>query len=114
LGGQVGSEEAVETKHMAGRCSENMFRYNVHSFGKLWKVVGERTGTKWRVEGTLADDWALNQNDEESNVGENKWSAGSKRLIFAVIREKQENELNLSRNATPLVSVHILYILQVI
>lgn len=49
LGRQAGNLEAGEQVHRTN-AAQSMFRHNAESFRKMWKEVGEATGTKWRVD----------------------------------------------------------------
>ncbi len=55
------------------------------SFAKMWKEVGEMTGTKWRVETTFAE-----IPETKKEVGQpDEWGDPATRFIyFAVFREE--------------------------
>jgi len=54
VGRQVGTHTPVSVEE-ANRTNQTRYHHNVESFQKLWDVVGERTGTKWRATGDLQD-----------------------------------------------------------
>jgi hypothetical protein len=54
LGRQVGYVVAGEKVHRTNY-REKMFRHNEESFKKMWQEVGEKTGTRWRVEVELKE-----------------------------------------------------------
>jgi SAM-dependent methyltransferase len=79
VGRQIGHLNAGVMPHRMDK-EHKMFRHNPDSFQKLWDEVGEKTGTKWRVEGKMTEvDFGEDQkgwrNDE-----------GLRRLSFSVFR----------------------------
>ena len=54
LGRQVGNLDPLSPEEARAR-GEQRFLHNVESLQKLWDVIGERTGTKWRATGDLTD-----------------------------------------------------------
>jgi hypothetical protein len=54
LGRQVGYVVAGEKVHRTNY-REKMFRHNEESFRRMWEEVGDRTGTRWRVEVELKE-----------------------------------------------------------
>ena len=52
LGRQVGSENPpnLEEYYASGK---RLYPHNVESFQRMWDIIGEKTGTKWRVSGGL-------------------------------------------------------------
>jgi hypothetical protein len=77
-GRQVGYVVAGERVHRTNY-REKMFRHNAESFEKMWEEVGEKTGTKWRVEVEI-------QKVEEMQ-GHVQWDPDTRRLKFTVFRE---------------------------
>lgn len=75
LGRQVGHVEAGEKIHRTNKGGK-MWRHNVQSFEKMWREVGDLTGTKWKVEAVLYD----LEKDLEGDPG-------MRRIRFAVFRE---------------------------
>jgi len=59
LGQQIGSLEAGP---MALDSGSKMYKHNVESFEKMWKEVGEKTGTEWKVNASLDAGLGINQN----------------------------------------------------
>jgi len=55
VGRQVGHVNAGEKVHTTNHQAGKMFRHNVASFEKLWGEVGEKTGTKWKVEAEIQE-----------------------------------------------------------
>jgi hypothetical protein len=53
VGRQVGSVVPGERERLHTR--KTMYRHNEASFKEMWKAVGEKTGTKWRVEVELSE-----------------------------------------------------------
>lgn len=79
LGRQVGHLVATTVEHRTNT-GGHMYRHNVESFAKMWREVGEKTGTRWRVEAAMME----GQNGARVPV----WSDdGLRRFRFAVIRE---------------------------
>lgn len=76
VGRQMGSVKPGDVPAIAeGSLS---YRHNVETFDALWREVGEATGTRWKVEGTM-DMVGVNPNSpvEDEN---------SRRLLFTVTR----------------------------
>lgn len=80
LGRNVGAVQAGEYRGLNE--GTTTFRHNVESFEKLWREVGRRTGSTWRVEARLD----MVDVVEGLNLGQ-KWMQGGKRLHFVVVRE---------------------------
>ncbi len=58
------------------------FRHNVESFGRLWKQVGQETGTHWHVDASLYMAPEVSGNRGQS------WADPNMRMIqFSVVRE---------------------------
>lgn len=77
LGQQVGSLQPSQVPKSSG---SQMFKHDPISFAKLWKEVGEATGTEWEVRASL--DAGLGINDQKR-----KWDdPNTRRLIFEVER----------------------------
>jgi ubiquinone/menaquinone biosynthesis C-methylase UbiE len=77
LGQQVGSLVACDVKFEG---EKNVIRHDLASFEKLWKEVGERTGTEWVIQAKL---------DEGLGIGNGKrvWDIQeTRRLVFEVVR----------------------------
>jgi len=55
LGRQVGSVDPPSLEEHRAK-GHNRYWHNVESLQTLWDVIGERTGTKWRVTGALLDE----------------------------------------------------------
>ncbi|RDL40145.1 Uncharacterized protein BP5553_00124 [Venustampulla echinocandica] len=51
IGQQIGVLEAKEVTVAGGK--RVMFKHNVESFEKMWKEVGEKTGTEWQVRASM-------------------------------------------------------------
>ncbi|KAF2452123.1 hypothetical protein P171DRAFT_426510 [Karstenula rhodostoma CBS 690.94] len=66
--------------------SKNRYRHNPASFEQMWKSVGEKTGTKWKVEARL-EDQDLHAIAEKMGLESATIPPGSKWLSFAVRRE---------------------------
>ena len=77
LGQQIGSLEAGPVAMGSG---SKMYKHNVESFEKMWKEVGERTGTEWKVRASL--DAGLGINQKQRTWDDSK----SRRLVFEVER----------------------------
>ena len=76
MGRQVGNVVAGETPRRTNP-NKSMFRHNAESFEKMWQEVGEKTGTKWRVEAQLL----------KSESASMRWDPNFRDLHFAVFRE---------------------------
>ncbi|KAF2122769.1 hypothetical protein BDV96DRAFT_639336 [Lophiotrema nucula] len=55
LGRQVGHVESGEKARLID-LSRSRYRHTAESFEKMWKQVGEETGTEWKVEAQLEDE----------------------------------------------------------
>ena len=77
-GRQAGYVVAGERVYRAN-FQEKMFRHNVESFEKMWEEVGEKTGTKWRVEAEIQK--------MEEREGYVQWDPDKRALKFTVFRE---------------------------
>jgi len=82
LGRQVGHVEAGPRPHRTNP-GEKMFRHNVESFEKMWKEIGAKTGTEWRVEAELSKEW---QGPGKQQVQDWKGDVNVRRLRFGVFR----------------------------
>lgn len=81
LGRQVGALIAGEYRGLHEGSSS--FRHNVETFQQLWEEVGEKTGSKWRVDARLdMEDVLLGL-----NLGQKWMEAGTRRLHFVLTRE---------------------------
>jgi SAM-dependent methyltransferase len=78
LGRQSGHVVAGERAHRTNY-REKVFRHNEESFKKMWEEVGEKTGTRWKVEVELQE-----VQDRGPNV---HWDPDTRRLKFTVFRE---------------------------
>jgi len=79
LGTQVGS---TKPKDVPFGVAKNVFRHDETTFGKLWKEVGEKTGSVWKVKARM---------DRGLGAGSKKrpWDdEDTRRLIFEVERTK--------------------------
>ena len=77
----LGSLTAKEHPTLANDGSTN-FRQNVESYERMWKQLGDETGTAWRVEASL------DMVDITASVRSQKWSESEmRRLLFTVTRE---------------------------
>lgn len=77
LGQQLGSLEAGPIDSRSG---SKMYKHNIESFEKMWKEVGKKTGSEWKVSASM---------DTGLGIGENKrtWDdPKSRRLVFEVER----------------------------
>lgn len=75
LGQQIGS---LKTGPMA--VGSKMFKHNVESFEKMWKEVGERTGSEWKVNANLDARLDAAQNNRP-------WiDTDTRRLVFEIER----------------------------
>jgi hypothetical protein len=77
-GRQVGYVVAG-TKVQRTNYRDNMFRHNEESFKKMWREVGEKTGSKWNVEVELEEVQEKDRNEH--------WDPDVRRLVFTVFRE---------------------------
>lgn len=77
LGRQVGNVVAGETPRKTTD-SNRMYRHNDESFKKMWKDLGEKTGTKWKVEVVMGDG---------GQMGSSRWDPNFRDLQFAIFRE---------------------------
>lgn len=77
LGRQVGNTVAGETPRKTAD-AKRMYRHNEESFAKMWQEVGEKMGSKWRVESEM---------DEGDKMGSARWDPNFRDLKFAVFRE---------------------------
>jgi len=78
LGRQVGQVVAGERVRSANY-REKIFRHNEESFKNMWEEVGEKTGTRWKVEVELQK-----VQDRSPNV---HWDPDTRSLKFTVFRE---------------------------
>ncbi|KAJ5899970.1 hypothetical protein N7495_004714 [Penicillium taxi] len=76
VGRQSGSIVPMEVP--AIKAGSTSFRHDVSSLAELWDKVGEETGTKWKVDGTL-DTVGM----DKKNPVENEYS---RRLLFTITR----------------------------
>lgn len=85
IGRQIGNLEAGV--HVGSiDSSKKRYRHNPRSFEQMWKSVGEKTGTKWKVEARLGDQ-DLHAMVEKIGLESGTIPPGSKWLSFAVRRE---------------------------
>jgi hypothetical protein len=77
-GRQVGYVVAGERVHRTNY-REKMFRHNEESFKKMWEEVGEKTGSKWKVEVELKEVQGRGPSEH--------WDPDVRRVIFTVFRE---------------------------
>jgi SAM-dependent methyltransferase len=77
LGRQVGNVVAGETPRRTTDPDKKMYRHNDESFKKMWKDLGEKMGTKWRVEAEMGDG---------GQMGSARWDPNFRDLQFAVFR----------------------------
>lgn len=87
LGRQRGNLQPAEYEHRTNK-GGTMFRHNEESWKKMWKQVGEKTGTTWDVNVILQrgeDDLGRMQVPENGSFG-NKVDAGDGSLRFEVVR----------------------------
>jgi hypothetical protein len=80
FGRQVGNVKSGEYTRADGK---TRWRHDETSFQEMWKEVGEKTGTEWRVEARILE---LKQEDRNGN-----WALGggddrTRRLQFEVFR----------------------------
>jgi len=73
LGRQLGTIKPGE--YPGRRDGVTRYRHDPESFQKMWDVIGEKTGTKWRVDAQLLDArrWlkvepTAEQSEERNNV----------------------------------------------
>ncbi|TVY82076.1 Methyltransferase ausD [Lachnellula suecica] len=77
LGQQIGSLEAGP---MALGSGSKMYKHNVESFEKMWRDVGERTGTEWRVTANMDAGLGIDQKKRT-------WDdPNTRRLVFEIER----------------------------
>jgi hypothetical protein len=77
LGQQVGSLEPGQVPKTSG---SQMFKHDATTFEKLWKEVGEATGSDWEVRASLDAGLGINQQKR-------KWDdSNTRRLTFEVER----------------------------
>ena len=81
LGRQVGAVQAGEYRGLNE--GSTSYRHNVESFERLWKEVGEKTGSTWKVDARLD----LKDIVEGVNLGQKWMEAGTRRLHFVITRE---------------------------
>ena len=81
LGRNVGAVEAGEYRGLSE--GTTTYRHNVESFQRLWREVGQRTGSVWKV------DARLDMKDIVTgvNLGQKWTEPGTRRLHFVVARE---------------------------
>jgi hypothetical protein len=85
IGRQIGNRESgVHVGSMDS--SKKRYRHNAASFEKMWKMVGEKTGTKWKANAYL-EDQDLHAIAEKLGLESATIPPGSKWLSFAVRRE---------------------------
>jgi len=78
LGRQLGSASPGEYPHLK-RDGTTTYWHDVSSWEKLWKEVGQATGSEWTVEASI--------DQEEYAYANNSWGDPSmRRLVFAVTR----------------------------
>jgi len=77
LGQQIGSLEAGSIDLSSG---SKMYKHNLETFEKMWKEVGEKSGTEWKVSANM--DTGLGINQEQRTWDDPK----SRRLVFEVER----------------------------
>jgi SAM-dependent methyltransferase len=77
LGQQMASIEPGAVKY--GK--KELYKHDVRTFERLWKEVGEKTGTKWEVTASMDKGLGVDK-------GERKWDTPeiSRRLVFKVVR----------------------------
>ena len=79
LGQQVG---ATEPKQMTKEEGSKMYKHNPESFEKMWRDVGEKTGTEWTVTARLDAGLGIDQKKRT-------WDdPNTRRLVFEVERVK--------------------------
>ncbi|PQE25504.1 methyltransferase domain-containing protein [Rutstroemia sp. NJR-2017a BBW] len=70
MGRQVGEVTAGERPHTVDT-SRTHYVHNKESFERMWKEVGESTGTKWRVECEMVDSGSANWRENKDCSGSN-------------------------------------------
>lgn len=76
----VGQQTGKQVAGNQARGKGVAFKHNMESFKDMWRVVGERTGTRWEVRATLDDRLGVTEKKES-------WDDPSiKRLTFEVER----------------------------
>jgi SAM-dependent methyltransferase len=76
----LGQQMATTTPGVVNYGTQVLFKHNVETFDKLWAEVGEKTGTRWKVTGSL--DMGLGIKD-----GKRGWDDdNARRLVFEVER----------------------------
>jgi hypothetical protein len=78
---QGGNLVSGEHEHRRGG---TVLRHNGESFKKMWEVVGEATGTKWRVEVEM-----IAHDREYLKEGANIHNSNGRRLRFSVFGNKR-------------------------
>ena len=83
LGRDIGNVEAGYKRHsttgVEGQGDRRMWRHDVASCERMWREVGERTGTEWRVTATLED--------TVQDAFDTRWhDPGTRRLVWEVER----------------------------
>ena len=79
VGRQSGSIKPAEVP--AIKPGSTSFRHDLRTLSEMWAKVGEETGTKWKVEGSL-DEVGIQTAKKNAVEDEN-----SRRLLFTIIRE---------------------------
>lgn len=80
VGRQVGNLKAHEDVSTTRISSQSTWVHNEDSFKRLWKEVGEKTGTQWSVDVDMSKPFDVS--------GSKMWlPEGSRGIIFTVIRE---------------------------
>ncbi|KAJ5083211.1 hypothetical protein N7456_012638 [Penicillium angulare] len=80
VGRQSGSVKPAEVP--AIKPGSTSFRHDVSTLAEMWNKVGEETGTKWKVEGSL-DQVGIKSKTTSAVEDEN-----SRRLLFTITREE--------------------------
>jgi hypothetical protein len=57
-----------------------MYKHNVESFEKMWKEVGERIGSEWKVNANIDAGLGVDQNKRASD------DPDTRRLVFEIER----------------------------
>jgi len=83
VGRQVGNVNAREYERRSGRGSR--YRHNEESWGRLWKEVGEETGTKWKV-AVRSESWVDGFAREGRSEPSGMQPEGTTRMKFTVRR----------------------------
>jgi len=82
LGRQVGSVAPGVLEQKSNE-SGKMYRHSAESFTKMWREVGDKTGTEWEVDAVLDDVEGFGHNEKHGN-----WHGPTvRRLRFAVSRK---------------------------